>query len=189
MARLVSEVYGDALYELALEYKDRTDSFFEEANELLKIFEENPEFIQVMVHPNISGDEKQKLLDETFKGKVSDEVLGLFHELERKGHYSEVKNVLNYFCEKIRQYRQIGRASVITPMELGSDKKQEVQKKLLETTSYKSLDIDYSVDSSLIGGMIIRIGDRVVDSSIKSKLENLSHELSRIQLKVGETDS
>jgi F-type H+-transporting ATPase subunit delta len=99
------------------------------------------------------------------------------------------KNVLNYFCEKIREYRRIGRASVITPMELASDKKQEVQKKLLETTSYKSLDIEYSVDSSLIGGMVIRIGDRVVDSSIKSKLDKLSHELSRIQLKVGETDS
>jgi F-type H+-transporting ATPase subunit delta len=41
----------------------------------------------------------------------------------------------------------------------------------------------------LIGGMVIRIGDRVVDSSIKSKLDKLSHELSRIQLKVGETDS
>jgi F-type H+-transporting ATPase subunit delta len=122
-------------------------------------------------------------------GKISDEVLGLFHELEGKGHFSEVKNVLNYFCEKIRKYRRIGRASVITPMELASDKKQEVQKKLLETTSYKSLDIEYSVDSSLIGGMVIRIGDRVVDSSIKSKLDKLSHELSRIQLKVGETDS
>ena len=74
-------------------------------------------------------------------------------------------------------------------MELAADKKQEVQRKLLETTSYKSLDIEYSVDSSLIGGMVIRIGDRVVDSSIKSKLDKLSHELSRIQLKVGETDS
>jgi F-type H+-transporting ATPase subunit delta len=189
MARLVSEVYGDALYELALEYEDRTDSFFEEANELLKIFAENPEFIQVMSHPSVSGEEKNRLLDETFSGKISDEVLGLFHELEQKGHFSEVKNVLEFFCEKIREYRHIGRAKVITPMELDADKKQEVQRKLLETTSYKSLDIEYSVDKSLIGGMIVRIGDRVVDSSIKSKLDKLSRELSRVQLKVGETDS
>ena len=44
----------------------------------------------------------------------------------------------------------------------------------------------YKVDAELIGGMVIRIGDRVVDSSIKTKIYELSKELSNIQLKVGE---
>jgi F-type H+-transporting ATPase subunit delta len=44
----------------------------------------------------------------------------------------------------------------------------------------------YDVDAGLIGGMVIRIGDRVVDSSIKTKLYDLTRELSQIQLKVGE---
>ena len=44
----------------------------------------------------------------------------------------------------------------------------------------------YSVDAALIGGLVIRIGDRIVDSSVKTKLYNLTRELSQIQLKVGE---
>jgi F-type H+-transporting ATPase subunit delta len=44
----------------------------------------------------------------------------------------------------------------------------------------------YQVDESLLGGLVIRIGDRVVDSSIKNRLQKLSGELSKIQLKVGE---
>ena len=44
----------------------------------------------------------------------------------------------------------------------------------------------FDVDAALIGGMKIRIGDRVVDSSVKTKLENLTRELTKIQLKVGE---
>jgi len=49
--------------------------------------------------------------------------------------------------------------------------------------------MNYEVDASLIGGMVIRIKDRVVDSSIKTRLQKLTSELSKIQLKVGETAS
>ena len=44
----------------------------------------------------------------------------------------------------------------------------------------------YEVDAAIIGGMVIRIKDRVVDSSIRTKIYGLSRELSKIQLKVGE---
>ena len=59
---------------------------------------------------------------------------------------------------------------------------QKVEKKLLETTKYESFEMCYHVDESLIGGMVIRIGDRVVDSSIKTKLYKLSRELRNIQV-------
>ena len=71
-------------------------------------------------------------------------------------------------------------------MELTKAQKQAVEKRLLETTKYVEFEMNYSVDAELIGGMVIRIGDRVVDSSIKTKLYDLTRELSNIQLKVGE---
>ena len=46
--------------------------------------------------------------------------------------------------------------------------------RLLQTTKYESFEMNYQVDASLIGGMVIRIGDRVVDTSIKTKLYELS---------------
>ena len=46
--------------------------------------------------------------------------------------------------------------------------------------------MNYQVDPELIGGMVIRIKDRVIDSSVKTQISKLSHELSNIQLKVGE---
>jgi F-type H+-transporting ATPase subunit delta len=71
-------------------------------------------------------------------------------------------------------------------MELTDAQKKAVEKKLLATTKYVQFEMHYDVDADLIGGMVIRIGDRVVDSSIKAKLYNLTRELSQIQLKVGE---
>ena len=67
--------------------------------------------------------------------------------------------------------------------------KDEIVKKLLETTHYVEIEMNYEVDASLIGGMVIRTKDRVVDSSIKTRLQKLTSELSKIQLKVGETAS
>ena len=60
--------------------------------------------------------------------------------------------------------------------------RDDVEKRLLATTSYVKFIMNYNVDPSLIGGMIIQIGDRVVDSSIKTKLNEMEKDLSQIQL-------
>ena len=70
-------------------------------------------------------------------------------------------------------------------MELSEKQKENVKARLLETTEYEQFEMHYNVDAAIIGGMIIRIGDRVVDSSVKTKLEKLTRELSQIQLKAG----
>ena len=69
-----------------------------------------------------------------------------------------------------------------TAVALSDAQKSAVEKRLLETTRYESFEMNYSVDESLIGGMVIRIGDRVVDSSIKTKLYELSKQLRSIQI-------
>ena len=66
--------------------------------------------------------------------------------------------------------------------ELTEAQKQAVKNKLLATTSYQTFDVYYHVDPTLIGGMVIRIGDRVVDTSIKTKLYELSKSLKKIQV-------
>ena len=67
-------------------------------------------------------------------------------------------------------------------MPLKDAEKDAVEKRLLETTKYESFVMKYEVDPALIGGMKIQIGDRVVDSSIKTKLNNMAKSLSEIQL-------
>ncbi len=89
---------------------------------------------------------------------------------------------MDYFIRSVKEYKKIGTAYVATAVELSKNQKKEVENRLLETTSYVQMEMEYSVDKSLIGGMVIRIGDRVVDTSIKNKLNELSKELYNIQL-------
>ena len=185
MAKLVSKTYGDALFELALE-ENKIDSLQEEVEVVLVALAENQDLAKLMNHPKVSKEEKVTVIEEIFKGRVSSELTGLMRMLTDKGRYAEVDDVLNYFLNRVKEHKNIGTAYVSTAVELTDVQKKAVEKRLLETTKYVEFEMHYSVDTDLIGGMVIRIGDRVVDSSIKTKLYDLTRELSNTQLKVGE---
>ena len=185
MAKLVSKTYGDALFELALEEK-KVDSLLDEVKAIMTVLAENQDLSKLMNHPKISKEEKVTLVEDIFKGRISMELCGLMRMLVQKGHYQEFDSVLEYFINCVKEYKNIGTAYVTSAMELTKAQKQAVEKRLLETTKYVEFEMNYSVDADLIGGMVIRIGDRVVDSSIKTKLYDLTRELTKIQLKVGE---
>lgn len=67
-------------------------------------------------------------------------------------------------------------------VELSVGQKERLRERLLEYTGYVAFEMDYQVDPSLIGGMTVRIGDRVVDNSIKTRLYQLKKELLQLQL-------
>ena len=181
MAKLVSKTYGDALFELAIE-ENKIDELFEEVILLKSILKDNPDFSKLMNHPKIDKEEEKEVCKSVFKGRVSDEIMGFLEIIINNNRYSEVFSVLDYFVNRVKEYKRIGMAYVTTPLPLDDSQKASIEKKLLETTSYSSMEMNYSIDESLIGGMVIRIGDKVVDSSIKTKLNELTKELQKIQL-------
>ncbi len=181
MAKLVSKTYGDALFAVALE-ESRMDEFFEATKALVEIFRTNEDFGKLMNHPKIMKEDKVKIVEETFGGKLPKEIIGMMVLMISKGRASEMLPVFEYFIDLVKEEKKIGKADVTTAIELTKAQKEKVEKRLLETTEYKSFEMCYKVDESLIGGMVIRIGDRVVDSSIKTKLYNLSRELRNIQV-------
>ena len=186
MAKLVSNVYGDALFELAME-QSKLEDYLDEARCVLQVLQDNSDFQQIMNHPKIIKEEKTQMVETIFKGRISDEMVGLMIMIVEKDHFAEMESVLNYFIARVMEEKNIGVATVTTPMELTDAQKEAIVKRLLETTSYVSFYMNYVVDADLIGGMVIRIGDRVVDSSVRTKIYQLSRELSNIQLKVGES--
>lgn len=89
---------------------------------------------------------------------------------------------LRYFIGKIKEYKKIGSAVVSTAKPLTAAQKKKCFPDCLQRQGMWILRLIISVDESLIGGMVIRIGDRVVDSSIKTKLDEFAKDLKKIQL-------
>ena len=181
MAKLVSKTYGEALFELAVE-EGKEDSFLDEVTSIKEIMDSNPDFSKLMNHPKILKEDKLQVIENVFKGRISDELLGFIHLVVTKDRYSEIDEILDYFINEVKGLKGIGKATVTTAFDLSDAQKQNVYDRLIETTAYKSMEIDYMIDESLIGGMVIRIGDRVVDSSVKTKLNKLQRELLNVQI-------
>ena len=82
----------------------------------------------------------------------------------------------------MKAQKKVGVAYVTTAVELSAGQRNAVRATLLETGGFREMEMHYGTDPSIIGGMIIRIDDRVVDSTIRTKLNSLTKQLLQIQL-------
>lgn len=181
MAKLVAKVYGDALFEEAVE-NQKVDTLFEEVQQLRAVFAENEELMPFLTHPKIVKEEKISVIEKVFSGRISDDLMGFLTIIVDKGRQREILQILDYFIGQVKQYKKIGVVQVTSAVELEETQKMRIREKLLATTEFVELEIHYTVDPALIGGLVIRIGDRVVDSSIQTKLEEMKRQLMKLQL-------
>lgn len=181
MAKLVSKVYGDALFLEAVR-KQSVDSLFLEVKALLAVWHENPGLSELLDHPKISREETSGIIKNIFSGRISEDLEGFLTIIAGKGRQKEIPAVCGYVIGAIKEYKKIGVARVTSAVELNSMQKASLKERLLETTQYVEFEMEYSADPSLIGGLVIRIGDRVVDSSIKTQINELHRSLSKLQL-------
>ncbi|MCM1040389.1 MAG: ATP synthase F1 subunit delta [Roseburia sp.] len=181
MAKLISKTYGDALFELAVE-ENKVDVLFDEIGQLQNILKENDEFGKLMMHPKIIKEEKLQVAENVFKGRVSDELLGFLTIVISKDRYQDIDEILDYFITEVKKYKGIGVATVTTAVPLRDEQCKKIEQRLLDTTAYKTMEMHYELNTALIGGMVIRIGDRVVDSSISTKLNELQKDLLKVQI-------
>lgn len=201
MARLISKVYGDALFDYAQE-NNCIEQMYEEAVDINTVFNNSKELVDFLSNPLATADDKKQMLksvfiDNIWKGPVA-KILSLFHIDITKGENGKIMNflyiiidknrekeivdIMDYFMSRVREYKNIGLATVISAYELKKEQKNILEDKLKNTTKYSDFVVNYMVDSNLISGIKIKIGDRVVDSSLKTKLEEMSKNLRGVRL-------
>ncbi|OON97768.1 MAG: ATP synthase F1 subunit delta [Epulopiscium sp. Nele67-Bin005] len=180
MAQLITNRYATALFTLAQE-QDKLEQFEQEATVILEVLTKEVEFIQVLEQPGILQGEKIKLVEDVFGGKASDEFVGLFVLLVKKSRQSFIIEILEAFIDMAKETKGFMKASVTSAIAL--DEKQLAQIKAnIEKSTSKQIELTALVDPNIIGGMIIRVGDKVVDGSVRGKLQALKTDLSNLRL-------
>ena len=157
MAKLISKTYGDALLEIAVE-ENKVDVFAEEITAIIDILNDNPDFGKLMNNPRIAIDEKQDVMKNVFEGRISNELVGFFASVISKGRYAQIDEILTYFLEEVKKLKGIGVAYVKTPYELSDKQKKDVEKKLLDTTSYKEMENEKIILGIDPGTMVMGYG-------------------------------
>lgn len=180
MVELISKRYGTAIYELAAE-NNKLKEVEEEIKTVLEILEDEKEFVEVLNHPKVVIEEKIKIVEKVFSGKISDEILGLIIVTVTKGRQDFLADIFKYCLNRIDEHNGIMTAFISSAVELNETQKEAIKDKLEKLTN-KTINMNYTIDESLIGGLVIRIGDRIVDNSVKEKIRNMSKELYSVQV-------
>ena len=177
MAKLVSKVYGDAYVSVVSEKNNLIDAL-EEIKSVKNILLENVEIIELLDSPKMDDEEKIDFIKGIFENHISVDSLGFLLTVIEKKRQAELLPIVDYVIDCIKELLLIGKATITTALELDDAKKERIVDELLKTSHYKSLEVEYVVDNSIIGGIVIRIGDRVVDSSVKTRIEKMRKMLS-----------
>ena len=177
MAKLVSKVYGDAYVSVVSEKNNLIDAL-EEIKSVKNILLENVEIIELLDSPKMDDEEKIDFIKGIFENHISVDSLGFLLTIIEKKRQAELIPILDYVIDCVKELLLIGKATVTTALELDDSKKERIVDELLKSSHYKSLEVEYVVDESIIGGIVIRIGDRVVDSSVKTRIDKMRKMLS-----------
>lgn len=178
MAELISTTYATALYDVCVE-ENKVDEFMNEVGFINETLKGNTEFFEVLSTPRINVNEKKKIIDDVFGNYVNREIVNFIKILIDKRRIGYIIDIANEFERMVYEYKGIVKAKAYSSICLNSEQIKKIEKKLSEQSG-KTVEIENIVDKSLLGGIMIKFNDVVIDGTLKGKLEDLENNLNRI---------
>ena len=167
----IGKEYGTALFALALEEGAEKD-YGESLTAVSDAFGADPEFMLLLSSPGISIGERLSIIENTFGGKVPPYVVSFLQLLCEKGRMPALNSAINEYRALLDAAERVSEVKVTSAVPLSEAEKQRLTDKL-ETTYSCKIKADFVVDSSIIGGLIVEIGGRVIDGSLRRDLAKI----------------
>lgn len=165
--------YAAALYQLATNSK-QVDSILQELNLFNQLIEENEQLQKLVYSPVFGSDEKSAAITQLLrKAKAKDLVVQFVGTIAKNGRLFAIKEIISAFNKEVEIKRGKVSAEVVSAIPLDEKRIAQIHKSILSISGAKDVSLKMRVDSSLIGGLVIRIGSRMFDTSLKTKLKRL----------------
>lgn len=173
----VADPYAEALMSLAKD-SNLVDPFGEDASSVIETLEGSDELVEFLSSPVHPADQKKAVLKQLFEGKVQGHFLSFLQLLVDRQRISYLGGICNRYRELLRDLKNVVLAEVTSAIELNDGQRNAVVEKVKTMTGAESVELQSSVDSDLIGGVIIKIGSQVVDASLRGQLRRIALDLS-----------
>jgi len=168
--------YAKAIIDLAAE-----QNVLEEVNKDMELFlrtlKENPQLNAVLANPIIYHDKKVKILDQIFTGKVNKLTIGFLNLMINKSRADVLYTAATEFINQYDVKKNITSATVVSATALSEANKKTIIAEIVASTG-GTVKLTARVDPSLIGGFILTVGDKQIDTSISSSLAKLKKEFA-----------
>jgi F-type H+-transporting ATPase subunit delta len=167
--------YATALIELANERKI-TSAIADDLGGLRQVLSENPTFQQFLSDPSIGEVERSDVLKRVFSGKMDDLLEHFLEVVAAHGKLGQLDQMADAFEDLLDE--QLGKieVDVTVAQKLSPEQLEEVRKKVSAALKKDAIVHQY-VDDSIIGGLIIRVQDKLIDASVKTQIQKLREQL------------
>jgi len=171
----VAARYAEALFAVAEESKV-VDAISDDLRSITEAIRTDPQFKLFLNHPSVGREERVKVLETVFSDKATAltmQLIRLLLEKRREGIIPELSQAF----DRIRRDRyKVMYAEVTSAQALSEDEIKALEAKLAKSSG-KKVEATYSVDSNLIGGIIVGIGNHVLDGSLRGSLDRMRDHL------------
>ncbi len=173
----VSNEYAKALFMLAAEtgkgkeYKEALDTVSE-------VFENNPMYPEFLSTFAIPLEERLNALEAAFSDAIPRDVLSFLKLLCEKKHIGEYAECAQHYNALFDEICEVSNAKVTSAVELSEEEKASLTEKLEKISGNKTL-IEYIVDKSIIGGLIVEMDGKIMDSSLRKHLKDVKDVISK----------
>ena len=171
-----SNEYAEALFALALE-KGAETTYFDALKSVCAVLDENTEYVDFLAAPNIPKQERTDALEAAFGSSVPEEVLSFVGLLCERGRIRSLSECLNEYERLYRVAMGISEAKVVSAVPLTGAEKELLCRRL-ETVLGHSVTLDCSVDTSLLGGVMVTVDGKIFDGTLKRRLHDM-HDVIR----------
>jgi F-type H+-transporting ATPase subunit delta len=171
----IARVYAKALFDVAKE-KDNLDRVQEQLAELADAIAESRDMQMFFFSPYFSSAEKREGIAKAFRG-MEDELENFLDLLAEKHRMPVIFAIRRAFDELYAKERHRLGVTVTSAVELDKKVVQQVGKEIEKQTG-QEIELNAVVDPDVIGGLVLRVGNRVLDASVRAKLERLRKEIS-----------
>ena len=178
MARgVAAKRHAQAVFQLALE-QGELEKWLEDLKTIATTLSE-PQLMAILESPSVHLDEKMALISRCLPG-VSQLALNLVYLLIARRRLSLIEQIVSEYERLADAYQGLEHAEVTTAIPLDEEDKKRLSERLASLTGTRIM-LSTKVNPDVIGGFVVRIGDRLIDGSIKSKLNSLRKSLVEVR--------
>ena len=174
---IVADKYSSAMFELAQE-QNKLELMEEQLGYVASVMVDQPELRSFIENPIVTEDAKIKLISKIFDSSIDKVALHFIYVMIKRGRYRYIASAIEAFIKKSRAARGILEATVTVAEPITADVEASVQAKLREVTG-KDVILSVRQDPSIMGGIVIQVGDKRIDGSVARRLEELEKSLLR----------
>ena len=178
MINVIADRYAQALFEVG-EETQTTSELYQELSELVKILNENNDFYSFLKSPLISCEDKKTVMQNIFENQLSDSMNNFLKIVIDKDRMSVIEKIKESYKSLLNDKNNVLEGTAITAVALSEEEIKDLEKNLSKKYN-KNVTLTNVVDETILGGVLVKLGNEEIDGTVRTRLSNIKKQLSQV---------